>query len=111
MDAENLRISLPMIGGIALLSAGLMLWVVTRFIGLRRQPAKTGQDDMVGSEATAAEAFEEQGHVRLLGERWNARSSEPLRKGQVVRVMAVEGLTLVVEPLDKTHRGMTRPGQ
>ncbi|SFU44076.1 NfeD family protein [Halomonas korlensis] len=103
MDAENLRISLPMIGGIALLSAGLMLWVVTRFIGLRRQPAKTGQDDMVGSEATAAEAFEEQGHVRLLGERWNARSSEPLRKGQVVRVTAVDGLTLVVEPLDKAH--------
>ncbi|MBS9402856.1 nodulation protein NfeD [Halomonas sp. TRM85114] len=103
MDAENLRISLPMIAGIALLSAGLMLWVVTRFMGLRRRPAKTGQEEMVGSEATAAEAFEEQGHVRLLGERWNARSSEPLRKGQVVRVTAVDGLTLVVEPFDKAH--------
>ena len=103
MDAENLRISLPMIAGIALLSAGLMLWVVTRFIGLRRRPAKTGQDEMVGSEATVAEAFEAQGHVRLMGERWNARSSEPLHKGQVVRVTAVDGLTLIVEPLDTTH--------
>lgn len=102
MDAENLRISLPLIGGIALLSAVLMLWVVTRFIGLRRRPAKTGQEDMVGSEATAAEAFEAQGHVRLMGERWNARSSGPLRKGQVVRVTAVDGLTLIVEPLENT---------
>lgn len=100
MDADNLTISLPMIGGIALLAAGLMLWVMTRFIGLRRRVPRTGQEELVGSEATALEDFAGHGHVRLMGERWNARSTQPLTRGQAVRVTAVDGLTLEVAPLD-----------
>ncbi|MDR9439468.1 MAG: nodulation protein NfeD [Halomonas sp.] len=100
MDADNLNISLPMIGGTALLAAGLMLWVVTRFIGLRRRVPRTGQEELVGSEARVLEDFAGQGHVRLMGERWNARSTRPLTRGQAVRVTAVDGLTLEVEPLD-----------
>ncbi len=100
MDADNLNISLPMIGGIALLAAGLMLWVMTRFIGLRRRVPRTGQEELIGSEATALEDFAGQGHVRLMGERWNAHSTQPLAKGQALRVTAVDGLTLEVEPLD-----------
>ncbi len=100
MDADTLNISLPMIGGIALLAAGLMLWVMTRFIGLRRRVPRTGQEELVDSEATALEDFAGQGHVRLMGERWNAHSTRPLTRGQTVRVTAVDGLTLEVEPLD-----------
>jgi len=100
MDADTLNISLPMIGGIALVAAGLMLWVVTRFIGLRRRTPRTGQEELVGSQARALEDFSGYGHVRLRGERWNARSSQPLTRGQAVRVTAVDGLTLEVEPLD-----------
>lgn len=100
MDADNLQISLPMIGGIALLAAGLMLWTLTRFVGLRKRPAKTGQEELVGSEACVLEDFEGQGHVRLMGERWNARSSRPLNEGQTVRVTRVDGLTVEVELLE-----------
>ena len=100
MDADNLTISLPMIGGIALLAAVFMLWTLTRFMGLRRRPAKTGQEELVGSEASVLEDFNGKGHVRLHGERWHARSTEPLRKGQRVRVVRVEGLTIEVEPLE-----------
>ena len=99
MDADTLNISLPMIGGIALLAAGLMLWVVTRFLGLRRRPPRTGHEELVGSEALVLEDFTGQGHVRLMGERWRARSPTPLARGQSVRVTAVDGLTLEVEPL------------
>ncbi|WP_299234981.1 nodulation protein NfeD [uncultured Halomonas sp.] len=99
MDADTLNISLPMIGGIALLAAGLMLWVVTRFLGLRRRPPRTGHEELVGSEALVLENFTGQGHVRLMGERWRARSPTPLARGQSVRVTAVDGLTLEVEPL------------
>ncbi|QTF91944.1 nodulation protein NfeD [Halomonas sp. BM-2019] len=99
MDADNLNISLPMIGGIALLAAGLMLWVMTRFIGLRRRPAKAGQEELVGSEARALEDFDGQGHVHLMGVRWKARCARPVAKGQTVRVVGVDGLTLEIEPL------------
>ena len=100
MDADSLNISLPMIGGTALLAAGLMLWVMTRFIGLRRRAPRTGQEELVGSEARALEDFTGQGHVRLMGERWNAHSTHPVAKGQTLHVTAVDGLTLEVEPLD-----------
>ncbi|MFB9145412.1 nodulation protein NfeD [Halomonas alkalicola] len=103
MDADNLSISLPMIGGIALLAAVLMLWVMTRFVSLRRRPAKGGQEELVGSEARVLEDFEGSGHVRLMGERWNARSDQPLVKGQRVRVAGIDGLTVEVEPLDEHH--------
>ncbi len=103
MDADNLSISLPMIGGIALLAAVLMLWVMTRFMSIRRRPAKGGQEELVGSEARVLEDFEGKGHVRLMGERWHARSSRPLLKGQTVRVTSIDGLTVEVEPLEE-HR-------
>ena len=101
MDADNLSISLPMIGGIALLAAVLMLWVMTRFMSIRRRPAKGGQEELVGSEARVLEDFEGKGHVRLMGERWHARSSRPLLKGQTVRVTSIDGLTVEVEPLEE----------
>lgn len=99
MDAESLRISLPIIGGVALLAAGLMLWVVTRFLALRRRPPRTGQDELVGCRARVEAAFSGSGHVRLKGERWKARSAGPLSRDQAVRVTAVDGLVLEVEPL------------
>ncbi|MGJ7457617.1 NfeD family protein [Halomonas sp. RA08-2] len=103
MDADNLSISLPMIGGIALLAAVLMLWVMTRFMSIRRRPAKGGEEELVGSEARVLEDFDGQGHVRLMGERWNARSDQPLAKGQMVRVSRIDGLTVEVEPMEEHH--------
>ncbi|RCV91694.1 NfeD family protein [Billgrantia montanilacus] len=100
MDADNLRISLPLIGGIALVAAVFMLWTLTRFMGLRRRPARTGHEQLLGSQGRALERFEGRGHVRVMGERWNARSASPLQKDQIVRVVEVDGLTLIVEPVD-----------
>jgi membrane protein implicated in regulation of membrane protease activity len=37
------------------------------------------------------------GHVRVEGELWRARCEEGADKGELVRVRALEGLTLVVE--------------
>ena len=99
MDADTLNISLPLIGGVALVAAGLMLWVMTRFLGLRRRTPRTGQEELIGTEALALEDFQGDGHVRLHGERWKARSEQPLRRGQTVRVVAIDGLTVDVEPL------------
>ena len=99
MDAESLRLSLPLIGGVALIASALMLWVLLRFAGLRRRRARTGQEELIGHEAVALEDFSGSGHVRLMGERWNARASEPVSRGQTLRVTAVDGLTLEVAPL------------
>ncbi|MBF8221478.1 NfeD family protein [Halomonas sp. 328] len=103
MDADHLSISLPMIGSVAGLAALLMLWVMTRFMGLRRAPVRTGQEEMLHVQATALEDFEGEGHVRLRGERWRARAAQPVRRGQVLKVVRIEGLTVEVAPLDDGH--------
>lgn len=110
MDSDTLNISLPLIGGVALVAAGLMLWVLTRFMGLRRRPARTGQEELLGSQARVLEDFRGKGHVRLHGERWNARSEEFLATGQVVRVIEMDGLTVVVKPVDAASGAVDTSG-
>jgi membrane protein implicated in regulation of membrane protease activity len=66
---------------------------------LRRYRVQTGAEAMVGKHAEVMETTSSAGRVRLAGEIWNARSESPLARGQIVRVTAVDGLTLVVEPV------------
>ncbi|MDR5887347.1 nodulation protein NfeD [Vreelandella janggokensis] len=98
MDAEYLAISLPLIGGVALVSGGLMLWTLTRFATLRRRPAHTGVEQLIGASAIALEDFETRGHVQLHGERWNAVSNVPIKQGDEVKVERLDGLTVYVSP-------------
>ena len=102
MDAENLSVSLPLIGGVAGLAAALLLWMMVHFMRLRRRPARTGKEEMLGTEARALEDFDGDGHVWLHNERWRAHACEPVRKGQALRVVRLEGLTVEVEPIEES---------
>ncbi|WP_249975415.1 NfeD family protein [Vreelandella olivaria] len=98
MDAEYLAISLPLIGGVALVSGCLMLWTLTRFSALRRRPIHSGAEQLIGAEAIALEDFHTQGHVRLHGERWNAVCDVPVKRGDALKVVRLDGLTVHVLP-------------
>ncbi|MCG7600186.1 nodulation protein NfeD [Halomonas sp. McH1-25] len=100
MDDRTMAVSAPLIGGVALVASGFMLWAVIGFVRMRRKRPRTGQDELLGAEAVALEDFTGRGHVRLGGERWNARSRQPVRKGQHLKIVAIDGLTLEVIPLD-----------
>lgn len=104
MDGSRQDISLPTIGGTALVAGGFILWTVTRFIGLRRRSPVSGVEQLSHEEGVSLEDFYAEhehyrGHVRVSGERWNAISSQPIRKDDRVKVTAVEGLTLSVRVL------------
>lgn len=101
MDGSHRDISLPTIGGTALVAAGFILWTVTRFIGLRRRHPVSGAEQLSHEEGVALEPFSGdhghyRGHVRLTGERWNAVSEEPVAAGDRVAVTAIDGLTVTV---------------
>ncbi|SHF21758.1 membrane-bound serine protease (ClpP class) [Modicisalibacter ilicicola DSM 19980] len=100
MDDRNMAVSIPLIAGVALVASGLLLWVVLRFAGLRKRPPRTGEEEIIGAVAIALEDFDHQGHVRLRGERWNARTGEAVRKDQRLRVKGIDGLTVEVAPVD-----------
>ncbi|MDL0432725.1 nodulation protein NfeD [Marinobacter sp. TBZ242] len=102
MDGSHQDISLPTIGGTALVAAGFTLWTVIRFIGLRRKHPVSGSEQIVHERVTALDDFQEKdgrykGHVRMSGERWNAVSSAPVKEGDRLRVTAIEGLMVYVE--------------
>ncbi|MGH2961679.1 MAG: NfeD family protein [Microbacterium sp.] len=66
---------------------------------LRRYKVQTGTEALIGTRAEVLEPCTPRGRVRVGGEIWNARSDSPVARGEYVRITAVEGLTLSVEPL------------
>ncbi|QSP95662.1 nodulation protein NfeD [Marinobacter salinisoli] len=102
MDGSHRDISLPTIGGTAIVAAGFMLWTVTKFIRLRRRHPVSGSEQLSHESGVAMDDFSSEqahfrGHVRLSGERWNAISQAPVQAGDPVRVTGVDGLTVTVE--------------
>ncbi len=97
-DDAYLSVSLPLIGGTALVAAGFMLWILRKFASLRRAQVVSGGEYMIGQTGTAREAFVGRGRVDVDGESWLAESRVPLQAGQKVRVSAIKKLVLTVEP-------------
>jgi len=89
-----LWVTAALVGGGALL-AGRLAWRA------RRVPPVTGQDLFIGHETVIRSALSDTtGQVLMEGAWWTARSGGgPLREGQTVRVVALDNLTLIVEPV------------
>ncbi len=92
---------LPEPWGLVAVGAAVAVEVGEAYLFLRwsqRRRAQVGAEALVGAEGTALGALEPEGQVRVGGEIWSARSSVGIAAGGCVRVAAVDGLTLVVEP-------------
>ena len=91
-------VSTPLIFSIALAGSLALLGIVWFAIRSRSRPIVSGVEEMAGKQAEALEDFEHEGPVWAHGERWTARSKNPVTKGQRLRVTMVDGLVLHVEP-------------
>jgi membrane-bound serine protease (ClpP class) len=83
--------------------AGVLLTYLTGMPSMVRTRFATptiGREWMVGMEGTAVHAVDPDGVVRVGEGTWRARTNRatPIAAGDVVRVVAVDGLTLEVEP-------------
>ncbi len=97
LDEEGMRVSLFLIGSTAFVSAGFILWVMSRLFTMRRKKVITGAEEMIGITGEAMEDFTGQGRVWVHGESWQAKSSAPVKKGQKIQVTAKEGLLLKIK--------------
>jgi membrane-bound serine protease (ClpP class) len=100
MDTEvpGFQIARGLIGGIATAGAVVLLLMVSFFARSRRKPVVTGLSQMLAEPAVALSDFDRSGPVRVGGEIWTAVTHAPVRTGQSLRVTAVNGLVLQVEP-------------
>jgi membrane-bound serine protease (ClpP class) len=98
-DAGEIGVALPVIFTFVLLSAALFIGVIGFAVKNRRKPVVSGAEEMVGAYGEALEDFEQRGRIRVHSESWTAQSDRPVRKGQRVRVVAMDGLMLKIEEI------------
>lgn len=104
----NTDVPLPLMIGLGLVSAVLLLWLVIHALKTRPRHTVSGDSGLVGSVAPitslqAGNAF--CGWVHLQGEQWQVLSATPLRPGQRVRVVARNGVLLQVAAADAAPGG------
>lgn len=91
------RVGIALIALAAVVEVGeYLFW--RRF--LRRYRVRTGIEALVGEPVQIVEPCDPLGRVRMRGELWKARSERALRVGEGATVAGVEGLTLVLDPVD-----------
>ena len=97
-EAPDFQISWALIGAVAVTSLVLTLIVVRLAISSHGGRVATGIEEMTGVRGEVEDWRGGKGHVFAHGERWRAVSEGPLKKGQLVRVIGMDGLALKVEP-------------
>jgi membrane-bound serine protease (ClpP class) len=97
------EIARALIGGVATAGALIALLIVMYFTRARRKPVVTGAEQLLKEPAVAMADFDNTGPVRIRGEIWNAMTRQPVKNGQRLRVIRVQGLTLEVEPEEHEH--------
>lgn len=95
-DLPGFEIPYGVIAGVAAGSAAFLLVLFGMLTKSRRAAVVSGREQMIGASAEALEDFAREGWARVHGERWKVRSPEPVRRGERLRVTAIDGLILDV---------------
>jgi membrane-bound serine protease (ClpP class) len=97
---HDLPVAAIIVGGLIL--AGFVVFASRKAIAAHRdEPVRTGSEELVGSVGEVRMPLDPEGQIFLQGALWRARASGPdeIGLGNRVRVKAVDGLTLEVEPV------------
>ncbi|WP_371995472.1 nodulation protein NfeD [Shewanella sp. 10N.286.54.B9] len=99
------QVSPLLIGSVAFVSLLFFVFVLSFVLRMRKRAVVSGQEAIVGANATVLADFNGQGFVCLNGERWNAMSPHKLSKGDNVAVIKIDGLSLQVAKIEaKTNQ-------
>ncbi|MCS7257924.1 MAG: nodulation protein NfeD [candidate division WOR-3 bacterium] len=91
------KITMSILIAVVILSAAFLLLMI--FLGIRAHKRKitTGQEGLIGELGRTSTELNPEGTIIIHGELWNAHSlNGPIAKGEVVKVVKIEGLKLYV---------------
>jgi membrane-bound serine protease (ClpP class) len=100
-EGTGYAVSLPLIVMLSLTSAGFFMFVISAAIKARNRPVVSGREELVSGHGVVLDDFTGKGRIRIHGEVWQAESPVPVRRGDKVRVVALEGLVLQIQPESK----------
>ena len=98
-EGSNIKVAIPLVATVTVISAAFFFVALELVFSAHRKPVVSGVEEMLGSVGEALDDFDLKGYIHIHGETWQARSSTPVKKNQRVRVTAVDGLVLQVEPI------------
>jgi membrane-bound serine protease (ClpP class) len=96
--APELRIRWSTAIALALPFSAITVFLLTIAARARRNKVETGSEGMIGLVGTALTELAPEGKVFVHGEYWDAVAVRPADAGARVKVTAIEGLKLTVEP-------------
>jgi len=96
-NVPGFEIPIALIGGVAAASAGFLIFVIGMLVRSHKRPVVSGREHMIGAAGEALEDFDGEGWARVRGEQWRVRARGPVRRGERLRVTAMQGLVLTVE--------------
>ena len=99
-DAPGFTLSWSIIIGTTLVTGAFMAGIVVFALSAQRRVVTTGIPYMLRQTAIVESWDGDKGWVLFEGERWWAVSNQELKAGQTVKILAVDHLTLEVEPAD-----------
>lgn len=95
-DMPGFSVPVPLVVGLALASAVVVMLGGQMALKARRRPVVSGREVLLGATGEVLQATDREAWAEVLGERWKVTSDSPLVTGQRVRVLGLEGLTLKV---------------
>jgi membrane-bound serine protease (ClpP class) len=94
--APYMRISISIIVFVVAATALFFIFAVGMGLRAQRKKATTGEKGMIGMRGVARTKLDPEGSVFVHGEIWKAVADQTIKKGEKIKVVGVEDLTLKV---------------
>ena len=98
--APFLRVSLGVILATVVFVTSAFLFLAGAVLKVYRRRPSTGMEGLVGTVGKALSDLSPRGQIFVRGEIWEAVCPRGAKKGDLVKVVKAEGLTLEVQPVD-----------
>ncbi|MPY88539.1 MAG: nodulation protein NfeD [Luteitalea sp.] len=109
-NVPDVAVSLSLIVPVTVAFGAIFLFLGRLALAAQRQASVTGTSGMLGLHGRAITDIQAggTGQISVRGEIWSATASEPIPRDARVEVVAVDGLTLTIRPLDRSFPGGSR---
>lgn len=100
----RVAINIPLWGLILMMIALGVYNYITYRLGKKALVKKPIISPDIGSRGRTTTPISPKGYVRVNGELWQASSSSTIDVGEEITVVGIEGMTLLISPIEKDNR-------
>ncbi len=97
---KEMRMPLSFVIPTSLFLAAIFVIILILVVRTYKTRIKTGEEGIIGEIGEAASSIKKEGKVFVHGEWWNAKSEDTIKKGEKIKVIGKEGMTLIVKKIE-----------